>query len=82
VLLALLVLIYMLTYKGDTAGVPEAQLDRAVDMGAGIIGWLVLLLCIVTTVFAALGAQESGEKLPWQGRQAAGPEATPPPAAP
>jgi hypothetical protein len=79
-LTTLLVLIFMFTYKGDTQGVPEAQLDQAVDFGAGIVGWIVLLLCIATTVFAAMGAQESGEALPGRS-QPAGPEATPPPAA-
>jgi hypothetical protein len=80
-LTSLFVLIFMLTYKGDTNGVPDAELDKAVNFGAGIVGWILLLLCLVATVFAALGAQESGEKLPWQGQQTAGPEATPPPAA-
>jgi hypothetical protein len=76
-LTSLLVLIYILTYEGDTSGVPSSQVDKVADIGPGIIGWILLLLCIVTTVFAAMGAQESGEQLTGRS-QTAGPEATPP----
>jgi len=74
-LATLLVLIYGFTYDG---GAP-AGADRFVDIGPGFVGYLLMLLCIVTTVFVALGAQESGEKLP--GRSQTSGEATPPPAA-
>jgi hypothetical protein len=74
-LATLLVLIYIFTYD---MGAPAA--DRAgVDIGPGFVGYLLLLLCIVTTVFVALGAHESGEKLPGRSRTTG--EATPPPAA-
>lgn len=74
-LATLLVLIYGFTYDG---GAP-AGADRFVDIGPGFVGYLLMLLCIVTTVFVALGAQESGEKL--SGRSQTTGEATPPPAA-
>lgn len=79
-LTSLLVLIYILTYEGDTAGVPSDQLDQVADIGPGIVGWLLLLVCIVTTIFAAMGAKESGEQLPGRGSTTTG-GATPPPAA-
>jgi hypothetical protein len=75
-LATLLVLLYALTYDG---GAP-AGVGSGVDIGPGIVGWILLILGIVATVFSALGAVESGEQL--SGRQQAGPAApTPPPAA-
>jgi hypothetical protein len=76
-LTSLLVLIYIFTYDG---GAPSGPFNDFVDIGPGIVGYLLLLLCIVATVFVGLGAQESGEQLPGRG-QTTGPEATPPPAA-
>jgi hypothetical protein len=75
-LATLLVLIYIFTYNGEATAADEEVLD----IGPGFIGYLLLLLCVVATVFAALGAQESGERLPGRS-QTTGPEATPPPAA-
>ena len=75
-LTTLLVLIYVFTYDG---GAP-AGIGDAVDIGPGLVGWILLVLCVVATVFVGLGAQESGEQLPGRG-QTTGPEATPPPAA-
>lgn len=72
-LTTLLVLLYILTYD---AGAP-AGAEEAFDIGPGIVGWLLLLACIAATVFAAMGAQESGEPLPGRG-QAAGPATSPP----
>jgi hypothetical protein len=74
-LATLLVLVYIFTYDG---GVP-ARAAETLDIGPGVVGYLLLLLSIVTTVFVALGAQESGEKLPGRSRTTG--EATPPPAA-
>jgi len=74
-LATLLVVIYGFTYDGDA----PAGAARAWDIGPGFVGYLLMLLCIVTTVFVALGAQESGEKLP--GRSQTTGEASPPPAA-
>jgi hypothetical protein len=81
-LVSLLVLIFIFTYEGTVEdGGISVDAGQVYDIGPGIVGFILLLLCIGTTAFAAMGAQESGEKLPWQGQQPAGPEATPPPAA-
>lgn len=78
-LASLLTLIYIFTYKGDTSGVPAGvDIDDFVEFSAGWAGYLIVLLGIVATVFAALGAKESGERLPGS---AAGGDSTPPPAA-
>jgi hypothetical protein len=76
-LATLLVLLYALTYDGGAPG----GVGSAVDIGPGIVGWILLVLCVVTTVFVALGAQESGEQLPGRRQQAGPASPTPPPAA-
>ncbi|HYJ68048.1 MAG TPA: hypothetical protein VEX15_10350 [Nocardioidaceae bacterium] len=79
-LATLLSLIYIFTYDGGVNAPPGVDVSEFIDMAAGWAGYLLVLLGIVATVFAAMGAVESGEQLP--GRKAtAGGEATPPPAA-
>jgi|Tabmets5t2r1_1033131.scaffolds.fasta_scaffold21034_1 hypothetical protein len=77
-LTSLFALIYVFTYDG---GAPSGPFEDFVDIGPGVVGYLLVLLCIVATVFSALGAQESGEPLPGRGRSAGPAQPTPPPAA-
>ena len=79
-LATLLSLIFAFTYDGGLDAPPGVDVGDFVDMAAGWAGYLLLLACIVATVFAALGARESGEKLPGVG-QSAGPSQPTPPAA-
>jgi hypothetical protein len=76
-LTSVLVLIYILTYDADA----PAGADEVFDIGPGIVGWILLVVCVVATVFAAMGAQESGEQLPGRGQSAGPAQPTPPPAA-
>jgi hypothetical protein len=79
-LATLLILIYIFTYDGGVDAPAGVDVGDFIDMAAGWAGYLLLLLGIVATVFAAMGAVESGEQL--SGRQQAGPASpTPPPAA-
>jgi hypothetical protein len=50
--------------------------------GPGWSGYLLMLLAIATTVFAALNFRESGEKAPRDARESSGAAATPPSAPP
>jgi hypothetical protein len=77
---ALLVILRAFTYSGGLGSV-----------SVGWSGYLLMLLAIATTVFAALNFRESGETVPWADRGASGtaappssapPSSAPPPSAP
>ncbi len=52
------------------------------EIGVGWSGYLLMLLAIATTVFAALNFRESGETAPWADRGASGAAGAPPNAPP
>lgn len=61
----------ILIIKGLTFGVDVPAIATSVakiDAGVGWSGWILFILAIAFTVFAALGFKASGEKLPTMGK--------------
>jgi hypothetical protein len=80
-LATLLSLIYIFTYDGGFDAPAGVDVSDFVDMAAGWAGYVLVILGIVATVFAAMGAMESGESLTGRGQSAGPAQPTPPPAA-